>query len=330
MATIGTKVTLLDIAKRVEGDDGRIAVIVELMKETNEILDDMVVLESNQKMFHKTTVRVGLPTATWRKLNYGVAKSKSITKQVTDCLGMLEVYSEVDKDLVDMASNKEDFRFSEDLAFIQAMNIEMAETMFYGDIDTDKEKFEGLSSRYNSLSADNAGNIISGGGSDDGGHTSIWLVIWGPQTVHALYPQGSTAGLQMTDKGQVTLEDANGGLYEGYRTHYKWNLGLTVRDWRYVVRICNIDVSALIKTGASGADLIDLMTQAEDIPPSLGMGTPVFYCNKTIKSFLRRQINHKTVYQLTSDRVGGKTVISFDDIPVRRCDQLLNTEATIA
>lgn len=329
MATIGTKTTLLDVAKRVEGDDGRIAVIVEALKETNEIIEDMVVLESNQKMFHKTTIRTGLPTATWRKLNYGVAKSKSLTKQVTDALGMLEVYSEVDKDLVEMATNKAEFRFSEDLAFIQAMNIEMAETMFYGDIDTDKEKFEGLSSRYNDLSAETADNIIVGGGSGSD-NTSVWLVIWGPQTVHALYPQGSQAGLKYTDKGQVTLEDAAGGMYEGYRAHYKWDLGLTVRDWRYVVRICNIDVSDLIKTGATGADLIDLMTQAEEIPPSLGMGKPVFYCNKTVRSFLRRQINNKTVYQLSAERVGGKIVTMFDDIPVRRCDQILNTEATIS
>jgi len=329
MATIGTSVTLLDIAKRVEGDDGKIAVIVEQMMETNEIIEDMIVIESNQKMFHKTTIRTGLPTATWRKLNYGVVKSKSLTKQITDTLGMLEVYAEVDKDLVDMASNKADFRFSEDMAFIQAMNIEMAETMFYGDIDSDKEKFEGLSSRFNSLSAGTAENILVGGGSGSD-NTSVWLVIWGPQTVHALYPQGSKAGLQITDKGQVTLEDADGGLYEGYRTHYKWNIGLTVRDWRYVVRICNIDVSALTKTGSTGADLIDLMTQAEELPPSLGMGTPVFYCNKKVRSFLRRQINNKTVYQLSAERVGGKMVVAFDDIPVRRCDQILLTEATIS
>ncbi len=43
----------------------------------------------------------------------------------------------------------------------------------------------------------------------------------------------------------MTLEDANGGKYEGYRTHYKWDNGLALRDWRYVVRIANIDVSNL-------------------------------------------------------------------------------------
>jgi hypothetical protein len=117
---------------------------------------------------------------------------------------------------------------------------------------------------------------------------------------------------------------------EAYRTHYRWDVGLTVRDWRYVVRIANIDLSDLVKTGATGADIIDLMTQALELVQSLTVGRPAFYCNRSIKSMLRRQIVNKVGNAtLTMDTVAGKHVMTFDGVPVRRCDALLNNEALV-
>jgi len=79
MATVGaTALTYMDWAKRV--DDGyKIASIIELLSQTNEILDDMLVVEGNLPTGHKTTVRTGLPQATWRLLNLGVPNTKSTT-----------------------------------------------------------------------------------------------------------------------------------------------------------------------------------------------------------------------------------------------------------
>ncbi|WP_368734330.1 major capsid protein, partial [Klebsiella quasipneumoniae] len=64
---------------------------------------------------------------------YGVQPSKSTTVQVTDYVGMLETYAEVDKSLADLNGNTAEFRLSEDRAFIEAMNQQMAQTLFYGD-----------------------------------------------------------------------------------------------------------------------------------------------------------------------------------------------------
>jgi hypothetical protein len=137
----------------------------------------------------------------------------------------------------------------------------------------------------------------------------------------------------VTDKGVVTIENADGsnGRMEAYRTHYRWDVGLTVRDWRYIVRICNIDVSALTKNAASGSDLVDLMAQALEVVPSLSMGRPVFYMNRTVRSYLRRQIVSKVASStLTMDQVAGKHVMSFDGVPVKRCDQILGLTGGVA
>lgn len=321
--------TLLDVSRRLD-PDGSIDSIVEMLAQENEILQDMTFLEGNLPTGHKTTVRTGLPAPTWRKLYGGVQPSKSTTAQVTDACGMLEAYAEVDKALADLNGNTAAFRLSEDSAHIEGMSQEMASTLFYGDASK-PEEFIGLAPRFNSLSAENTDNIVNGGsiaGQTD--NTSIWLCVWGPNTGHGIYPKGSKAGLQMTDKGQVTIEnvDGVGGRMEGYRTHYRWDAGLSIRDWRYFVRIPNIDVSEL-DTAANTKNLINLMVQASERIPSFGKGRACWYVNRRIREKLRIGILEKIAGNLSWETVEGKRVMTFDDIPVRRTDALINTEARV-
>lgn len=326
MTSYSQAVTLADIAKRLE-PGGKVDKIVEMLSQTNEILEDMLFVEGNLPTGHKSTIRTGLPAVAWRLLNYGVQPDKSTTVQVTDSCGMLESYAEIDKALADLNGNTAAFRLSEDRAFLDAMNQEMASTLFYGDTSQNPERFLGLSARYSSLdekSADNAVNVLDGGGSGSGACTSVWLVAWGENTVHGIYPKGSKAGFQHKDLGEVTLQDADGGMYQGYRTHYKWDIGLTVRDWRYAVRIANLDAANLAK-----APLVDLMIEASERLPNKNMGRPVFYMNRKVRTALRMQMMQKSNLQLNWAEAAGKPILSFDDIPVRHCDAIINSEAAL-
>ena len=174
-------------------------------------------------------------------------------------------------------------------------------------------------------------NVLDGGGDTANEQTSIWLIVWGESTIHGIYPKGSVGGFKHQDLGEETLSDGAGGLYQGYRTHYKWEIGLTVRDWRYAVRIANIDWPDTIEGAASDhtADLVSLMIEAVEMIPNLNMGTPVFYMRREVRTALRNQIRTDSNVQLTVDTVSGKRVVSFDEIPVKRVDQLLNTEAVV-
>jgi hypothetical protein len=328
-ATLGANMpTLFDVMQRLD-PGGNIAKVAEILNETNEILEDMVWIEGNLPTGHRTSVRSGLPTGTWRKLNYGVQPTKSTTVPVTDTTGMLENYAEVDKALAMLNGNTPEWRLSEDKAFIEGMNQDMANTLIYGNTDVNPERFMGLDPRFNDITGpQNADNIIDAGGTGSD-NTSIWLIVWGENTVHGIYPKGSIGGLQQQDLGEQTLLDAAGGRYQGYRTHYKWDCGLTVRDWRYVVRACNIDVSDLTKDAASGADLIDLMQQMLELVPNLGAGRPAFYMSRKLRSFLRRQLTNKSNVWLSMNEVAGKKVLQFGEVSVRRTDAILLTEARI-
>lgn len=328
MAVIGiTNPTLSDVAKRLD-PDGAVDKIVEILNETNEVLDDAVFMEGNLPTGHVYTTRTGLPDVAWRILNYGVQPSKSRTAQVTDTCGMLEAYAEVDKELADLNGNTEAFRLSESRAFMESMSQTMSSALFYGNQLTDPEKITGFAPRFNDLSAPNADNIIDAGGTGTD-NTSIWLIGWGENTVFGMYPKGSKAGLTFKDLGEETLTDAAGGLYQGYRAHFQWKAGLCVKDWRYIVRIPNIDKSALTKDASAGADLIDLLVQAMEIPPNLTGARFAFYGNKLVRGFLRRQITNKTNVDLSMDEVYGKKVLTVDGIPFRRCDALEPDEARV-
>lgn len=330
MATVGTVITLADWAKH-NDPDGKIAKVIEILNETNEVLDDMLWMEGNLPTGHRHTVRGGLPSPTWRLLNYGVPITKAQVKQVDDACGMLEDYGQVDKDLAMLNGNTEAFRLSQDKGHLEGMSQELANVLFYGNQAADPEKFTGLSPRFNSLSAENADNIVAGDGTGSD-NTSVWLIVWGDRTCHGIYPKGSKAGLQAEDLGEERVSDSNTptGYYQAYVSHYQWKAGLALADWRYVVRICNIDISNLTKDAATGSDLVDLMTQALELPPSLSAGRPVFYCNRTIRSYLRRQIKNSNNVNITMDQVAGKRVVAFDEVPVKRCDAILNTETLIS
>jgi len=338
MATLSERYpTLLDVARRTD-PGGAIADVVEILNETNEILSDMVFVEGNLPTGHRTTIRTGLPAPTWRKLYGGVQPTKSTSVPVTDTTGMLEAYAEVDKALADLNGNTAAFRLSEDRAHIEGMNQEMAESLFYANEGTEPEAFTGLGPRFNTLTgAENSENVIDAK-SQDTDNASIWLVVWGPNTVHGIYPKGSKAGIQVEDKGQVTLETApgtNGGRMEAYRTHYRWDMGLTVRDWRYVVRIANIEKSALSATWtngafATGANLPDLMFQAMSLVPNLSLGRPAFYMSRGILTAVRRQLSAMgNQSYLTQDMAGGTMVERFQTIPLRRVDALAADEALV-
>jgi len=327
--------TLLDLAKR-QDPDGKIAGIVEMLNETNEVLDDMVWVEGNLPTGNRTTIRSGLPAPTWRKLYGGVQPNKSTTVQVTDNVGNLEAYAEIDKDLADLNGNSAMWRLSEEKSFIEGLSQEMAATLFYGNEDTAPEEFTGLGPRFNDISGpENADNIIDAGGSGTDNNT-IWLVVWGENTCHGIIPKGSIAGLQVTDKGVVTLEDAsdgsNTGRMEAYRTHYQWKAGLTVRDWRYIVRIANIDKSLLAPAHASGADLPDLMFQAMRLIPNLNSGRPAFYMSRDVATMVARQVAVDGASSfLTSETNAGdiRWTERFHGIPIRRCDALSADEARV-
>ncbi len=333
MATLGggTVVTLADHVARTE--DGTIAQIVEVLERENAMLSDMPWREANEKTTHVSTQRTGLPAGTYRRLNQGVPNEKSTVEQQKDTMGMLESYSEVDKSLADMEDNKAAFLLSEAMAFVEGMGQTHATTVVYGS-EAEDEKFVGLAPRYDKHSGTDRNkssyNVIAAdSGASGADQTSAWLISWSQDKIFGIFPKGSKAGLQFTDLGQETLTDSNSNKYEGYRSHFKWDAGLVVRDWRYAGRVCNIDTSALVADAATGSDLIESLIR---LTHKVKKGpNQVLYVNETVETYLDLQTYNASNMNVSYGQdQHGQRVMMFRGIPVKRMDAIVDTESVVS
>lgn len=339
---------LVDWARR-NDPDGEVAIIAEMLSQCNEVLKDMIWQEGNLPLGHKTTVRVGLPQGVWRGANQGVPSSKSLTAQFTDSIGELVDYSIVDKSIAVLNGNVAKFRYSEDMAHIEGLSQQVASALFYSNEATTPNQFTGLGPRYNTVTttnAKNAVNVIDGGGTGSS-NLSIWLVGWGDNTTFGIFPKGSQAGLVYEDKGDVVpAYDSNGNRFEAYTSMFQFKLGLCVKDWRYNVRIANIDTTTSGLQGVAPPDLFVLMSRAvvkvptftrrgsgiteSDAPgdPMPGI-SPAFYVNRTGREFMDIQAIRDKNVLLSSKDYAGEPIMTFRDVPIRVVDALTNTEARL-
>lgn len=332
MATLNqTNPTLLDMVKR-KDPNGAHARIVEQLTRQNTILTDMAFREGNLDTGHQFTSRNALPSVAWRRFNQGITPSKSGVSPVTETCGKLGGMSRVDEDLAKLSPGGSGaYRAGEDMAFMQAMRNTMESAAFYSSSKTTPEQFHGLAPRLDATSGNAAASQIikcdaAASGADQ---TSVWLIGWGEHSVYGIYPRGATGGIEHIDLGRQLVDDGSGtgASYRALVTEWNWSMGICVEDYRYLVRVCNIDTGSLAGTGTN---LIDAMSFAVDQLQDTDSVRPAFYVNRKVHTYLRLQVaNAVKNSTLTIENVGGKPVMHFLGIPIRRTDALLNTESVI-
>lgn len=334
MAVIGTNyATLVDLHKgSAEG------AIIELLKRLNPILDDAIAVECNDGAQHQTLTRTGLPSVAWGKLYQGIPQSKATLQSVTDTTGFVEAASTMDVRLLKLASDPARARLIDAQPFIEAMSNEAATGIFYHDQKTSPEKFTGLAARYNTVVQTGIGRQCVDAGGIGSDNTSIWFVNWGETTTRLIYPKGTKAGASMEDKGEQRTTDASGNPYYVKEAIWRWHLGLSLGDWRYNARICNIDVSDM---QANTVDLWSFMRTAyyrlqSRRPGNGGVGKLAIYMNRDVMEILDKQSTDRAMIStnpnythMTRQNVEGAEVLFYRGIPIRETDALLNTEARV-
>lgn len=331
MATLNASViSLADHAKRMD-PDGSISRIVELLTQRNKLIADIPFKEGNLPTGHQFTVRSGLPALTWRKFNEGVDPAKSHTMQFTETCGMLTGMCQVDVELAKLNGNEAAFRISEEAAFVQSLSNEVETGMFYHSTKSNPERFMGLAPRFDSTTGQTGSQIVIGDATASGAdQTSIWLVKWdtGGGGAYGIFPKGSPAGFERTDMGKQVVLDSNSRKYLAWLTSYMWKIGLVVEDFRSVVRVANVDTSALLATGSLiQTAMIKAYNQAFD--PGAGMLR--WYLNRKVHTFLHLQaVNGTSNSTLSIREYGGQPILTFLGIPIQVTDALVNTEAVVS
>lgn len=280
--------TLFDHAKMFDAKGENILPVVNQLAQSNPIIDDAAVIESNSDSGHQYAVMTGMPEVTWRRAYEGVQPSKFTQKVVNETYGRASTVSVVDVAVAEKGGKVNEVRAAQARTHLEAMSQEMANKLIYGSTATDEKSFVGLAARYNDQNAESARNLVNGGG--DATLSSIYLVGWAKDKIFGFYPKGTRAGIKIYDynpNGQPTkLFDANGNPFPGYMTQYEWLMGLGVQDWRYGARICNINVNDLNTKQKCGA-LFDKFMQAVNSIQNLNGIKLVAYASRKVKFALR-------------------------------------------
>lgn len=192
--------------------------------------------------------------------------------------------------------------------------------------------------------ANTAPNVIDAGGRGKN-LTSIWLVGWSPSTCYCFYPKNTAAGLRIEDIGEEAALDKEGGEFRALKTCYTWTFGLSVRDWRYVVRIANVPKSLVehvagecptqgtespSPSSSAQHPLCALLTQALNLIPSHEGVRLAFYGNRDVATALNLLRAEPRNTCLSGKKTESRpAVLFFNGIPFRRVDALTWGEKTV-
>lgn len=341
MATIGgNNLTLVDLLK-MQAPDGNLLPVAEVLHQTNPIFDDIPWVEGNLPTGNRSAVRTSLGTVHRRKLNEGIPSSKTTTVQMDDDTELLERVAVCDSELVRLGGNTAEVRLREATGAIEAIGQQAVADLLYGNVLTTPEGINGFLTRYGDKTGDYSDNMIDGGAAN--GQTdccSMLLVGWGPNTCHGIYPKGTMAGLQRTDFGEdlITLATSvdggasgESGYMQAYREKFCLHQGLTIEDWRYVVRVHSIDVGDTVAGSGNNADVLDLAIDAYHRIPNMDACSPVWYVPRQVGVFLHKQAVAKqhAAGPVSIETVNGRPVTMLNGIPVRITDQMLLSETSL-
>lgn len=329
--------------------DFKSAMIAELLNQSNEVVQDMVWMEGNLPIGHQITQRTGLPTTSTRQLNQFVNASRGQTAQLIEGMADFQTWAEYDSDLLDLWADKGSFLYTQMLGYMESITQKWANCFIYGDQATDPTQFDGMATRYSTVStanAANAQNVIDGGGTG-ATNTSVWLITHSPRAMHGFFPKGSVAGIRHRVNPDVVIQGGTtmgSGRLMGHQEVWDWKAGIALWNWEWCGRICNIDVPSL-RAQSGATDLTEAMIDLWYRLPSIGSpasttgnptssttsipGRQVWYCNRATRAALHKQALNKANNSLTIEDWYGQKIPHLLGIPIRNIDQILNTEARI-
>ena len=319
--SITDQLTSLEVAKR-SGFSQDSRRIIEELNAYNELLLDAPIVEANEGTVDSHLVRTAIPHGQLRGYNEGVGKGSSQTKTIKDVISNIEIYSTVDKQLIDESAHPKELMQSEQNAFIEGLSQDITDQLVYGNNANDVRETNGLAVRRNTLGT----YCISMGGSNSGHLTSIYLIKWGMDKARIIYPRGAkNAGVEYNYLGEKTVSDGNGGEYQAYRAHYRIARGLSVGHEASIIRLCNIDVTASNIGNTIAEKIVQVMPLL-----ARGAGTVSIACNSVVKGLMNIAAINKSNVLLPRNDPWGNEVLQIGNARFRECPSILLTEATVA
>ena len=335
--------------------------IINMTAQMNPMLEDAPAIPCNRGTFHETTIKTGLPTVTWGRLYKGIAESKGARQTVQHTPGYLEGATQVDCKIIDkvemntafskysgqerkdkVAMGKARLMESESSDMNEAFAISASQATLYENQERNPDGITGFYAFFDKLSgSQNSSQVINAEGkTSDYDCTSLLMVNWHESTNHFIYPDapGCAGGFKAGNTYKTFALDKNNLRYNVYRREYRWDLGLAVRDWRYVTIVKGIKTSTLSKDpsdGGTGINLIDYMDEAywRNYGRRRMKGKTFWYGNTTAIQYLdyhSRNTPKNLWLGFNQTGVNAKEVLTFRQTAFKESDAFLNNETGLA
>ena len=327
--------TLYDFHKS-KNPDGSAAQIVEILAQENPAIQDAPSFPSNAELGHRVTIQRNLPTVATAKINKGIARSKGTTEQLVDAIGYWAARSEVDPRIRKLQGDSAYMsrRLAEDRMFAESMSQAVCQALFYGNHTTDESSFDGLAPRMNTLNSTSFIDpfVLSMGSVTGSDGCSIFVVDWGKDACHLVYPQkyAGSAGLVIEDLPDRDGQDVDGANMRVDVTEYHWYCGLSVEDRRHMGRLANIDLSDALLASPTQGWLLDELEKVLSYMPSPGSATRVMYGPTLLEPGWRKQARSRSNQALTIQDYLNKQTVHVWGVPFRPVRQLSVAEATVS
>lgn len=348
MTLAGDNLTMYDIVQGY-GDANVNKRVIPILAKRNAFIRDAVWKASTHMDKNVETVQAFKPVSSIGAYGKGTKSSKGATKQITDQIGFIENRSIVDARMGDLGlAEFQMARRNSDDMIVDALADDAERYMFYGQYkptDGTRGLFDGIATRYGTLSGEYGKQVIDAGGTGSD-NMSFYGITWSDQDTFCLYPKGADMGLKITDKGERTTRDEDGNEIDTLQTYFQWYLGLATPNYKNNFRVANIDLSDL-STG-SAANLIQKILDGIRLlqdPPNgfapldgrgydakiqrVGGAKTAIYCCPTLYYFLEDQANAKTVNGLTMGQAFGTQYPLVRGVPVRLTNGLVTSETRV-
>lgn len=321
--------TYLNVAEAAQrrGPKGNLLLICELLAQINDIMKDAPMVQANDVYSHQENVRTKLPTVGPRNINEGGSRSSSTTKKIIEPIMLLEVFADMDEQVIDHEPDKKKAMRNEIQSFLEAAMQEFTRIFFYGNPGVDSRECTGLWNREDWDAAADPYVYDVGGDGDD--CTSVLMIEWGERAAKLIYPRDvPSVGVQENWLGKIRVYDSNVGPYMAYSEQIKMEFGISVPNPRCVQRISSIDTATLGTNDLLASNAMRVMSQAKNQLPLFGKNA-VVYGNRTTKTQFDIYAMEKANGFYMMKNITGEPLASYQGIPIHLAEQLVDTEAAL-
>ena len=291
-------------------------------------MEDVPFYPANLGLEHQITRTTSRPSSTLRTFYKGVKKTSTVSQVLKEPVCLFEQRNEVDEDHIDRLDNPDEARAQMDAPHIAGLKDDFVYAMFNHARTSGGEYIDGFAARMNRISYPGGATTSLPYVWDNGGSTnlcSLWMVEYGPQAVHGLYPgagarNNGTLGIDIRNKGKERVADSDdaSAFYYAYVTQFKLWFGLAVWDDWKIARLANIDREETSATALNENLIIKMISHGKFNP-----GATRIYVNPYLWSQIWMKAKTQSNVQWQPRQILGDEVPTILDIPVRKLSETI-------